>query len=92
MADGAKLGVEIEGIPPVFPERKKLFHETNLADKKGWSGPSEETCLPEKEVEKIMGGIKEVLEENQRLPDGTCCNIRNLYFLISLLDSKLVFT
>ena len=91
-ADGAKLGVEIEGIPPVFPERKKLFHETNLADKEGWSGPSEETRLPEKEVEKIMGGIKEVLEENQRLPDGTCCNIRNSHFPISLLNPKPVFT
>ena len=91
MADGVKLGVEIEEIPPVFPERKKLFHETNLADKEGWSGPSEETCLPEKEVKKIMGGIKEVLEENQRLPDGICCNIRNLHFSISLLDPKPVF-
>ena len=91
-ADGAKLGVEIKGIPPVFPERKKLFHETNLVNKKRWSGPSEETHLLEKEVEKIMGGIKEVLEENQRLPDGTCCNIRNLHFSISLLNPKAVFT
>ena len=92
MADGVKLGVEIKEIPLVFPERKKLFHETNLADKEGWSGPSEETHLPEKEVEKIMGGIKEVLEENQRLSDETYCNIRNSHFLISLFDPKPVFT
>ena len=61
----------------MFPERKKLFHETNLANKERWNGPSEETCLLEKEVEKIMGGIKEVLEKNQRLSDETCCNIKN---------------
>ena len=91
MADEAKLGVEIERIPPVFPEKKKLSYKTNLVDKEGWSGPSEETHLPEKEVEKIIERIKKVLEENQRLSNGTCYNIRNLHFSISLLDPKLVF-
>src|SRR3990167_6066424 len=86
-ADGFWFGICVVGIPATFPVESEMLNDEVWAEvEKG-----KEVPLGIEEIQLIQENIRDALEQNQSLPDGTICNIEGLSFEVFSKDAQLSF-